>query len=179
MTVGVLSGIEAGMTHGFYSGRKIPGLCTVWAAKTVRGIVRIDLGGGEKNFLRQLPDDIEWKKDAKKFRAFFSGLKKIAAGKKVSFTDKPDIRRGTPFERRVWDAIATIPRGRTVSYAALAAAAGKPKAARAAANACGKNPCPLIIPCHRVVASNGSLGGFSAGVKLKRKLLTLEHLTYR
>lgn len=167
------------MAHGFYSGRKIPGLCTVWVAKTSRGIVRIDLGGGEKNFLRQLPDDIEWKKDAKKFRAFFSSLKKIAAGKKVSLTGKLDIRSGTPFERRVWKAIAKIPRGRTLYYAELAIAAEKPNAVRAAANACGKNPCPLIIPCHRVIASDGSLGGFSAGVKLKRKLLALEHLTYR
>ncbi len=81
---------------------------------------------------------------------------------------------GTPFQRKVWRAIATIPWGKTRSYAWLAKKAGSPKAYRAAAQACGANPLPRIIPCHRVIASDGTLGGFSGGLSLKRKLLLLE-----
>jgi AraC family transcriptional regulator of adaptative response/methylated-DNA-[protein]-cysteine methyltransferase len=87
---------------------------------------------------------------------------------------------GTSFQARVWGKIAEIPLGQTVSYAGLAAALGKPTAYRAVANACGTNPWPFVIPCHRVVASHftpGSdraLGGYGLGVKLKRKLLWWE-----
>ena len=86
---------------------------------------------------------------------------------------------GTPFQKRVWKAIASIPQGETRSYAWLAKKAGSPKAYRAAAQACGANPLPRIIPCHRVIASDGSIGGFSGGIALKRKLLRLEGSSIR
>jgi methylated-DNA-[protein]-cysteine S-methyltransferase len=82
--------------------------------------------------------------------------------------------RGTPFQRRVWEALALIPYGETRSYQQVAHYLGRPKSVRAVANACGQNPIPLVIPCHRVVASDGGLGGFSAGLSLKRRLLNLE-----
>ena len=81
---------------------------------------------------------------------------------------------GTPFQRRVWKAIASIPWGEVRSYAWVARKAGKPKAVRAAAAACGANPVPVVVPCHRVVASDGSIGGFSPGIAIKKKLLKLE-----
>lgn len=81
---------------------------------------------------------------------------------------------GTPFQRKVWKAIARIPYGKTRSYAQLAKAVGKPGASRAVGAACGANPLPLFIPCHRVVASDGSLGGFSGGLAIKRLLLRHE-----
>lgn len=81
---------------------------------------------------------------------------------------------GTKFQRKVWRALQRIPYGETRSYAWVAAAIGHPKALRAVGRACGANPLPLIIPCHRVVAANGALGGFSGGLAWKRRLLALE-----
>ncbi len=83
---------------------------------------------------------------------------------------------GTNFQKKVWKEIKKIPKGRTKSYKELAIAIGHPKAARAVANACGKNPNPIITPCHRVIASDGSIGGYSGegGVNKKRALLAYE-----
>ncbi len=83
---------------------------------------------------------------------------------------------GTNFQKKVWKEIKKIPKGRTKSYKELAIAIGHPKAARAVANACGKNPNPIITPCHRVIASDGSIGGYSGegGVNKKRTLLADE-----
>lgn len=85
--------------------------------------------------------------------------------------------RGTAFQERVWRAIASIPYGQVLSYRDLAQAAGSPRAFRAAGTATGANPLAVIIPCHRVVASDGSLGGFGGGLKVKRALLELERRT--
>ncbi len=83
---------------------------------------------------------------------------------------------GTNFQKKVWNEIKKIPKGRTTSYKQIAIAIGHPKAARAVANACGKNPNPIITPCHRVIASDGTIGGYSAegGVNTKRTLLAKE-----
>ena len=83
---------------------------------------------------------------------------------------------GTHFQISVWKEISKIPYGETRTYKDLAVAIGKPKSSRAVANACGKNPYPIIIPCHRVIRSDGSLGGYSGkgGIKAKRKLLNQE-----
>ncbi len=83
---------------------------------------------------------------------------------------------GTDFQRQVWQAIAKIPAGKTKTYGELAQAIGRPRAYRAVANACGKNPLPIFIPCHRVVAANGKTGGFSAGIAWKRLLLTTNRI---
>ncbi len=86
------------------------------------------------------------------------------------------LPEGTPFQQQVWAALLTIPRGQTRTYAQIAAQIGRPTSARAVANACGANPHPIDIPCHRVIASDGSLGGYSGtgGVKTKIKLLKKE-----
>ena len=80
---------------------------------------------------------------------------------------------GTDFQIKVWNAISKIPKGKVKTYKELARSIRKPKASRAVANACGKNPFPIKIPCHRVIRSDGRLGGYSGkgGVKTKRKLL--------
>ncbi|HXG47143.1 MAG TPA: methylated-DNA--[protein]-cysteine S-methyltransferase [Methylomirabilota bacterium] len=85
-----------------------------------------------------------------------------------------DLGRGTDFQRSVWHVLRTIPPGRTWSYGEVAAAAGRPAAWRATGNACGANPVPVLVPCHRVLASRGRLGGFSAGLHWKRRLLAAE-----
>jgi methylated-DNA-[protein]-cysteine S-methyltransferase len=101
-------------------------------------------------------------------------LKAYLAGKPVRFKFRLDPSAGTPFQRKVWRALLKIPRGQTRSYAWVAKQIGQPKAVRAVANACGANRVPILIPCHRVIASDGSLGGFGGGLAMKKKLLALE-----
>ena len=84
--------------------------------------------------------------------------------------------KGTNFQIKVWKEIAKIPIGKTKSYKEIAIAIGRPNSSRAVANACGKNPYPIEIPCHRVIKSNGEIGGYSGkgGVKVKKILLSKE-----
>jgi methylated-DNA-[protein]-cysteine S-methyltransferase len=88
--------------------------------------------------------------------------------------DLPLAPQGTPFQRAVWQQIARVPRGETITYAELARRAGNAAAARAAGAATGRNPISLLIPCHRVVGSDGSLTGYAGGLERKRSLLALE-----
>jgi len=103
----------------------------------------------------------------KKFNAYFSG-------KPVTFDEPLDLERATPFQREVWKALRAIPYGQLRSYKEIAEAIGRPTAPRAVGQAAGSNPLPIIIPCHRVIAHDGSLGGYSAGLGWKKKLLALE-----
>ena len=88
------------------------------------------------------------------------------------------MRKSSHFQKLVWKEIEKIPYGKTKSYKDIAIEIGNPKSSRAVANACGKNPLPIIRPCHRVICSNGEIGGYSAngGVKLKNALLKIEAL---
>ncbi len=85
----------------------------------------------------------------------------------------------TPFQRKVWNAVKAIPYGETRSYKWVAKKIGNPKAARAVGQALKRNPLLIIIPCHRVICSDGKLGGFSQGLKKKRELLKLERQSHR
>lgn len=100
----------------------------------------------------------------------------IAALTRHVFSGKPCAIRmtGTPFQQSVWKQIAKIPSGEILSYADIARRVKKPLASRAVGTACGANPVPLLVPCHRVLASNGGLGGFGGGLPLKKKLLAQE-----
>ena len=95
-------------------------------------------------------------------------------GEKVNFPDELDLSGATPFQRRVWESTRLIPYGETRSYLWVARQIGKPGAARAVGQALGKNPLSIIVPCHRVIASDGGLGGFGGGVEMKKYLLRLE-----
>ena len=88
--------------------------------------------------------------------------------------DLPLAPRGTPFQLRVWRALQDIPYGQTCSYSELAAAISSPRACRAVGQANGRNPLMIVIPCHRVIAAGGGLGGYSGGLDIKRFLLRLE-----
>lgn len=94
--------------------------------------------------------------------------------KRKSF-DVPIYMDGTDFQVSIWRALMEIPYGETVSYGALAAMAGNPRACRAAGSACGKNPLMIVIPCHRVISSDGKIGGFSADINIKKYLLDFEN----
>jgi methylated-DNA-[protein]-cysteine S-methyltransferase len=93
-------------------------------------------------------------------------------------TDIPLDLEGTPFQLQVWKALRKIPFGKTNSYGQVAAKIGRPKSPRAVGAACGSNPVSLFVPCHRVVASNGSLCGFGGGLDVKQSLLEHEGITF-
>jgi methylated-DNA-[protein]-cysteine S-methyltransferase len=95
-------------------------------------------------------------------------------GKRRDFSVPVDMSQGTPFQRRVWRAILRIPYGRVRSYQWVAEKVGGKQYARAVGMALGSNPVPIIVPCHRVIAHDGSLGGFGCGLPMKRRLLRLE-----
>jgi methylated-DNA-[protein]-cysteine S-methyltransferase len=99
------------------------------------------------------------------------------AGRRLVFRLPLDIDQGTPFQQRVWKALMDIPYGQTLSYKDVAQAIGQPSATRAVGGANGMNPLPIVVPCHRVVAADGTLGGFSSGLAIKKKLLGLEQTT--
>lgn len=102
-----------------------------------------------------------------RYRAYFSGHQ-------VDFPDKLDLSTATPFQQAVWRATRLIPYGETRSYTWVAGRAGSPKAMRAVGQALARNPLPIIIPCHRVLAGDGGPGGFSGGLQAKRSLLIME-----
>lgn len=100
-------------------------------------------------------------------------LAEYFAGRRTSF-DLPLAPEGTEFDQATWNALLGIPHGETISYAELARRVGRPGAARAVGRANGRNPLAIVIPCHRVIAADGSLGGYSGGLSTKRLLLDLE-----
>ena len=101
-------------------------------------------------------------------------VQRAAAGEAVKTDGMVRLVTGTPFQRAVYEELLKIPKGHTVSYAEVARRVGRPGAARAVGQAVGANPIPLLIPCHRVLASDGSLGGFGGGLPLKTTLLKQE-----
>lgn len=117
----------------------------------------------------------EWREDpyASPLRECAEQLADYFAGKRQCF-DLPVAPRGTPFQQRVWREIAQVPFGETISYAELARRAGAPGSARAAGAATGRNPLAIVVPCHRIVASGGSLTGYAGGIGRKAGLLALE-----
>lgn len=94
-------------------------------------------------------------------------------GQRQTF-DLPLVCQGPPFYRKVWEALQAVPYGATVSYKDIAVAVGSPKACQSVGNANHANPLPIVIPCHRVIAANGEIGGYAYPIELKKKLLALE-----
>lgn len=114
-----------------------------------------------------------WIYDPGRMEKYTLQMKEYLAGERKRFS-LPLAPRGTPFQLQVWHTLTTIPFGRTISYGELAEMIGRPGAARAVGNANGRNPIVIIQPCHRVVAAQSGIGGFSAGIYRKRFLLGLE-----
>jgi methylated-DNA-[protein]-cysteine S-methyltransferase len=107
-------------------------------------------------------------------------LEEYFAGKRTTF-DLPLKAQGTAFQQSIWSALQDIPYGQTTSYGELGSAIGKPGSARAVGGAVGANPLPIVIPCHRVLASDRRITGYSGGegIPTKEKLLNLENVSYR
>jgi methylated-DNA-[protein]-cysteine S-methyltransferase len=114
-----------------------------------------------------------WLEDEKPFKEVVRQLQAYFEGKLKHF-ELPLVLEGTEFQLLVWRNLQKIPYGETVSYGQLAKRVGSPDAARAVGLANGSNPIPIIIPCHRVIGSNGDLTGFGGGLPIKKKLLALE-----
>jgi len=132
------------------------------------GLVRVDTG-------RQLdtPPPPHWKRDDESQSPVLTQLRDYFSGARQGFDLRLDLD-GTEFQRRVWAALADIPYGETTTYAKLARRVGRPGSARAVGAAVGRNPVSIILPCHRVVGSDGRLTGYAGGLKVKKKLLAIE-----
>lgn len=146
-------------------------------ASSKRGLVRIRVQlSGEAEFREYLA--VTWQQTPLKNPRAFKDLKNqfdlYFKGRLKKFTCRLNLSCGTPFQKLVWRKLISVPYAQTRSYQWLARAAGKPKACRAVGNANGRNPLPIVIPCHRVVRENGDLGGYTGGVHIKQFLLNLE-----
>ena len=147
----------------------------VFLAKTERGLCRVSFRRKEDD----LVDDLEKRellpekgagqldRERRQFDEYFEG-------KRRHFELLVDIRWGTPFQRKVLEAASEIPFGHCECYTDVAERIGHPKAQRAVGNALGKNPVAIVVPCHRVVASGGRLGGYTGGLDIKRTLMSIE-----
>lgn len=123
------------------------------------------------------PPDPVWKRPSEVLPAALADAKRqleeYFAGERRDF-DLPIDPHGTAFQRRVWAELRRIPFGETISYGELAARIGKPTASRAVGAANGRNPLPVVVPCHRVISHDGKLGGYGGGLPTKQALLDLE-----
>jgi methylated-DNA-[protein]-cysteine S-methyltransferase len=142
---------------GEADGARLTGLRLVW------------LPGGSGTFR----PGVDWVRDAQPFTDAIRQLREYLAGRLADF-DLPLAPEGTPFQQQVWRAVAAIPYGETRSYGEIARAIGRADAVRAVGAANGQNPLPIVIPCHRVIGSDGRLTGYGGGLPLKKRLLALE-----
>ena len=112
------------------------------------------------------------------FQDLAKELRSYLAGKPVEFNDRLDLAEATRFQREVWTMTRQIPYGESRSYSWIASRLGNPGACRAVGQALGQNPLPILIPCHRVLAASGAVGGFSGGLDIKKRLLQLEDIHF-
>ena len=144
------------------------GVCCVLLGESVREVIE-DLQGRFACAVRGASDS-----RVAKWAAQIASLADKPSAAKLKASAVPLDVRGTAFQRRVWRALGEISCGETRTYAEVAAAIGRPLTVRAVANACGANPTGIVVPCHRVVRSDGGLGGYYWGVERKAKLLAAE-----
>ena len=137
---------------------------------------------GDKNGLRyinfqqgktSLTISNAWRPDRAFFKPVIEQLNAYFAGELKTF-DLKLSPSGTPFQRKVWESLAEIPYGELTTYSAIAEKIGNPKAVRAVGGANARNPLPIVLPCHRVIGSNGTLTGFGGGLDVKERLIALE-----
>ncbi len=150
----------------------------VLIASTERGLCSVRFGDSEGALLREFKSDFHAANLQRRDNALkpaVASVKSLLAGMNFSGDIPLDIE-GTAFQQRVWNALRQIPLGETRSYTEVAQSIGNPKAVRAVANACASNPVALVVPCHRVVQSNGKLAGYRWGVERKAALLRKETL---
>ncbi len=138
-------------------------------AANERGLCYLSFGGSK----HAVHPEADWTEDAKPFLEAIRQLRAYFHGELKEF-DLPLAMEGTAFQLSVWQSLCAIPYGTTISYGELADRIGNPKAMRAVGLANGSNPIAIIVPCHRVIGSNGKLTGYGGGLPIKEKLLALE-----
>jgi O-6-methylguanine DNA methyltransferase len=147
----------------------------VRVAATDAGLVRVDFRQSETSFARELRDlGLTVARSTARTHDVVRQLRAYFAGRRRRFDVRVDLRGVTPFQRRVLEATSKVPPGQVVSYGEIARRIGRPRGSRAVGQALGRNPVPIVIPCHRVVAAGGRLGGYTGGLAIKKKLLRLE-----
>lgn len=160
-------------------------LASTITASTLGPLLLVGSRGGDGGlilhgvFFAEAPHAVGRRAGTREDAALFAGfvaeeLGPFLAGERTSFDVRLAPRTGTPFQRLVWQALAAIPYGTTTTYAALARAIGRTTAVRAVGAANGKNPLSIVVPCHRVVGSDGALTGYAGGLAAKTALLALE-----
>ncbi|MEW5700991.1 MAG: methylated-DNA--[protein]-cysteine S-methyltransferase [Candidatus Zixiibacteriota bacterium] len=163
------------MTPVYYGHFRAAAFGDVWYAVSKRGLWRVDFGRTRERFLKDLTaDGVDAIADDRQTAKIGRAFKEYFAGRRQRFDLPIDWSRVDGFSRKALQACARIPYGKTVSYGELAERAGSPGGARAAGQAMSRNPFPIVVPCHRVVRSDGSIGGFSGQVHHKIALLELE-----
>lgn len=171
MTPATYKGGGSGELIGYATGDSPLGRLLV--ASTEHGICSVDVSSNDIELVaalkREYPKALFVRDD--RARQYLNGVKKHLLGQESRL---PLDIRGTDFQIKVWTALRRIPFGETRSYSDVATMIDEPRAVRAVANACASNPVPLIVPCHRVIRKNGSLGGYGLGVPRKRLLLAKE-----
>lgn len=154
-----------------YYTRFMTPLCEIILAGDEQGLSHLHMQTGEGKRVFEI--DPRWVRNDVFFDDVRVQVEEFMTGQRTAFNVKLNPQ-GTDFQKRVWAELCRIPCGETRSYKDVAVALGNENASRAVGTANGKNPVPLIIPCHRVIAFNGSLAGFAHGVNIKQKLLELE-----
>lgn len=148
----------------------------VLVACTKSGLARVSFNQNEVSFVRELVKVLqaEAARSVRELALVTKQLQRYFAGRCQRFDVPVDLQRLTPFQRRVLGATRRIPSGHVVSYGEIARRIGQPKASRAVGQALGRNPIPIVIPCHRVISGDGGLGGYTGGLHIKRRLLAIE-----
>ena len=151
-------------------------LGTIYLASSKAGLCSVDFGVTEDTFIEHIDPLAHTIYDPDALEAVLKQLTEYFSGKRDHFEVRVDLSRVTPFQESVLRATATIPTGRVWTYGQMAQAIGKPRASRAVGQALGSNPVPIIVPCHRVVGSDGRMVGYSGGggIASKKWLLRLE-----
>ncbi|MBI4007389.1 MAG: methylated-DNA--[protein]-cysteine S-methyltransferase [Planctomycetes bacterium] len=181
------------MYYGYFNVYGFKPLRKIFAARTRKGVCFVELlaqqslrvpegcvaiSSQNTRLLRQsLARTTKLIKDNAAFNDIRDALTGYFAGKTTSFNMPVDLSTGTRFQQRVWRKLKEIPYGEVRTYKWVAEGIGLPKGVRAIGQACASNPIPIIIPCHRVIRTDGNLGGYSSGVALKKQLLRLEGRT--
>ena len=167
--------VEPARPVTYYCGLSTP-IGRVLVAASESGLVRVSFRRSEASFRTELERGLggDVVRSPGRTAEIVHQLRAYFRGERRTFDVSVDLRGRTPFQRRVLMAATEVPAGRVVSYGDIARRIGVPGASRAVGQALGRNPIPIVIPCHRVVASGGRIGGYTGGLDVKRKLLRIE-----
>lgn len=150
-------------------------LGTLFVARTEKGICATHIGSNPEHFEQTLRDKfgVFPVRDDESLKSVAESVLRSLGGDEVPFPG-PFDPKGTPFQLQVWRFLTLIPPGAVRTYKEVAQGVGRPQAYRAVGNAVASNPIPILVPCHRVVASGGGLGGYALGLEMKKRLLAME-----